>query len=183
MKNNIKKLLREASEKKSPQRDRVYNILNKDIFNHAAIIRDLWGNSDGKNRSLFRKKLERESKSGGEAYDFTDSEINKISSILIDASSQIKKGLHSKSGDETKYDKIYGILEKDIFNYAAISRAIWGTSDDSKRSEFLKKVKRKTIKGVKYQFDDDELMKIANELLNTSADIKKNLGQKNDNLS
>lgn len=62
----------------------VYSRLQNDIINHAAIIRQLWKDSDNASaRSLFRKKLEQEKMTNGEgSYQFTMDELIKISNII-----------------------------------------------------------------------------------------------------
>lgn len=105
-KDKIKKLLRESSEEKkekkgsSAQYKRVHDLLNNNIFNHAEIVEKLWGEKDATNRSLFRKKLNREKTESGKTYEFTEEEIDTIVSTLMDTSSEINKNLGKKSGGE-----------------------------------------------------------------------------------
>lgn len=111
MKDKIVKLLREASEDKkgekgssSAQYKRIHKLLQNNIFNHAEIIEKLWGEKDATNRSLFRKKLNREQTSGGKTHEFTDEEISKIALILMDTSADIDKNLGAKPKGEKDKD-------------------------------------------------------------------------------
>lgn len=107
MKDIIKTKLHEAfiknetndSEKdiSSSKYNKIQTLLKNDIFNHSAIIRKLWGDDDATKRSLFRKKLEREKNDNGTPYEFDDTELTKISDILMSTSSEIRKHV-GKSG-------------------------------------------------------------------------------------
>lgn len=102
-KDKIRQLLREASKEKkekeaspSAQYKRIYNLLQNNIFNHADIVEKLWGDKNATNRSLFRKKLNRERTESGKTHQFTDEELSKIGLILMDTSAKIKKNLGGK---------------------------------------------------------------------------------------
>lgn len=69
---------------------RVQGLLNNDLFNHAAIIERLWGDKDATNRSLFRKKLNKERADDGTVYKFGRDELSDILSILSTAASEVK---------------------------------------------------------------------------------------------
>ena len=75
--------------------ERVAGLLKNDVFNHAGVIRRLWGDSDASNRSLFKKKLERELNDNGNPYEFDDEELSKIVNILMDTSKQVTSTLGS----------------------------------------------------------------------------------------
>jgi len=76
------------------QYERIHSVLKNDIFNHAAIIRQLWGSDDATGRSLFRKKLEREKMQNSDhVYEFSPEELSKISSILMSTASSVNKAL------------------------------------------------------------------------------------------
>jgi hypothetical protein len=98
MKEDIKKLLREASgdgDSSNAQYDRIQRLLDNNIFNHAEIVEKLWGKGekdDASQRSLFRKKLNRETYQGTK-YEFDETELTKIAQILMDTSSIIRKNL------------------------------------------------------------------------------------------
>jgi hypothetical protein len=76
---------------------RVEALLKNDIFNHAGVVKELWGDKGASNRSLFRKKLHRELNDNDVPYEFDDKELSKIVNILMDTSKQITKTL---GGDE-----------------------------------------------------------------------------------
>lgn len=69
--------------------ERVAGLLKNDVFNHAGVIRRLWGDSEASNRSLFKKKLDRELNDNGNPYEFDDEELSKIVNILMDTSKQV----------------------------------------------------------------------------------------------
>jgi hypothetical protein len=121
MKEDIKKLLREAvggenqtakPEAKSGENktrvnalyDRIKMLLNDNMFNHSEVINRLYGagSAEGKdgasNRSLFRKKLNRETYEGT-TYKFDEDELTKIVQILMDSASLIRKNLGKKGND------------------------------------------------------------------------------------
>lgn len=77
----------------SGQYERVRSLLTNDIFNHAGIILQLWGNKDATNRSLFKKKLDRAKNDTGGTYEFSEEEISKIISIMMDTSRKITGAL------------------------------------------------------------------------------------------
>lgn len=110
MKEFIKKKLDEATHKLQEKEDnkpdeggggkyqKIQSLLSNEIFNHSEIIRKLWGEDDATKRSLFRKKLHRETNDQGSTYEFNDKELTKISNILMDTSSDIKKKIGKNSG-------------------------------------------------------------------------------------
>lgn len=77
----------------SGQYERVRSLLSNNIFNHAGVIEQLWGSKDATKRSLFRKKLNIEKNDEGGTYEFSEEEISKIISILMDTSRQINTSL------------------------------------------------------------------------------------------
>lgn len=105
----ISKLLKEKLATKSPlepkksvgdestndsKYQKIKSLLDNDIFNHAAIMRQLgWQGKEDTNRSLFRKKLYQEPNDAGGHYEFDEAELLKISDILMRTSSQIKKSV------------------------------------------------------------------------------------------
>jgi len=107
MKEFIKNKLTEAidlKEKKSEAEDgggsqyqKIQGLLSNEIFNHSEIIRKLWGDDDATKRSLFRKKLHRETNNEGSTYEFKDEELTKIANILMDTSTEIRRKI-GKSG-------------------------------------------------------------------------------------
>jgi hypothetical protein len=79
-------------DKQASKYDKIKSTLSNDIFNHAAIIKRLWGSKDATNRSLFAKKLNKKTDSTtGYKYEFTDDELTKIASILSSASASAGK--------------------------------------------------------------------------------------------
>lgn len=76
---------------------KVQALLSNEIFNHSEIIRKLWGEDNATKRSLFRKKLHRETNDEGSTYEFSDEDLTKISTILMDTSTEIRKKI-GKSG-------------------------------------------------------------------------------------
>lgn len=115
-KNDIRKLLREAAEDKQDGKstenksrinalyDRIKMLLDDNMFNHSEVINRLYGegSADGKdgasNRSLFRKKLNRETYDGT-TYKFDEDELTKIVQILMSSASLIRKNLGKTSKD------------------------------------------------------------------------------------
>lgn len=101
MKDFIKNKLEEARDTKDKKTttpegggseyDKIQALLGNDIFNHSEIIRKLWGDDDATARSLFGKKLRRDTNDTGSVYSFDDSEITKITTILMNTSSEIRK--------------------------------------------------------------------------------------------
>lgn len=113
MKQKIIKLLREANDEEdnqskdenlnSPEYKKVQNLLDNEIFNHAAIVKELWGNKNATNRSKFRKKLHQETNDSGDKYSFNSGELSKIIRILTDTSSEIRKSVGGqKIGNDNK---------------------------------------------------------------------------------
>ena len=82
-KKNIKDILRhtqiikEGEEEIKPtesEYQRVKSLLENDMINHSGIIRELWDTSNATNRSLFRKKLNRDKNDSGGRYGFSKEE-------------------------------------------------------------------------------------------------------------
>lgn len=116
-KDNIQKLLRERTHAKGTSHlntavsaksnddavsdneyDKVTKLLNNDIFNHAAIVRQLkgepWaGNTEATNRSLFRKKLKKMSNDDGGSYAFSEETLSDIQKILMNVSATISHSI------------------------------------------------------------------------------------------
>jgi hypothetical protein len=81
--------------------DKVAKLLGNDIFNHAAIVRQLhgepWGgNEEATNRSLFRKKLNKLGNDDGGSYSFSEETIGDIQKILMNVSSTITHSIGRK---------------------------------------------------------------------------------------
>jgi RNA polymerase-interacting CarD/CdnL/TRCF family regulator len=104
MKDKIKQLLSEVADttekdkekeagSKSSEYKKVQDLLGNDIFNHAAIVKKLWGSKNATNRSKFRKKLHQETTESGETHLFTGEELSKIIQILTDTSVEIRKNV------------------------------------------------------------------------------------------
>jgi hypothetical protein len=72
----------EESKSFSAKYKSIQKLLDNDIFNHSAIIKELWGSKDATNRSLFRRKLNRMKNDFGSEYKFEESELDKILSIV-----------------------------------------------------------------------------------------------------
>jgi hypothetical protein len=62
--------------------ERLRSILDNPIINHAGVIEQLWGSKDATKRSLFRKKLEKETNDEGGTYEFDKEEMAKLFSII-----------------------------------------------------------------------------------------------------
>lgn len=78
----------------------------------------------------------------------------------------------------SKYDKIKGLLDNPIFNHSEIIRKLWKKDDATARSLFKKKLDRASNdSGSTYKFDDEELSKIASILMDTSTQIRKDIGK------
>jgi hypothetical protein len=112
-KKDIKNLLRESGKTphlqhvvstqdtddkaKSNDYDKVVKLLDNDIFNHAAIVRrlkgDTWSGDEATNRSLFRKKLKKMNNDEGGAYSFTPETLSDIQKILMGAASDINHSI------------------------------------------------------------------------------------------
>jgi hypothetical protein len=83
---------------KSNDYDKVVKLLSNDIFNHAAIVRQLtgepWANGDeATNRSLFRKKLKKMNNDQGGEYSFSPETLSDIQKILMGVSSKITNSI------------------------------------------------------------------------------------------
>lgn len=101
----------------------------------------------------------------------------------------IRKLLREASGDNegtdkasAKYDRIQRLLDNNIFNHAEIIDKLWGAGkkdDAAQRSLFRKKLNREEYQGTQYEFNEEELTKIAQILMDTSSVIRKNLGKTN----
>lgn len=76
---------------------KVQDLLADDIFNHSAVIRDLWGEDNATKRSLFAKKLNQKENSEGGKYTFSDEELTKIINTLMTTSRDIRRSI-GKSG-------------------------------------------------------------------------------------
>jgi hypothetical protein len=70
---------------------KIVNLLKNPIFNHSEVIRKLWNEDNATKRSLFAKKLKRETNDEGSTYEFNDEELTKIVGILMDTSTEIRK--------------------------------------------------------------------------------------------
>lgn len=61
----------------------------------------------------------------------------------------------------TKYKKVQGLLDNDLFNNSAVIEKLWGSKDATNRSLFRKKLhKLKNDSGSEYEFSEQELDKI-----------------------
>lgn len=84
----------ESEDDKSKGDDKILQLLNNDIINHAAVVRKMtgeeWvGNSEATNRSKFRKKLKKLNNDDGSPYSFDEDEVGQIEKILMGLSSTI----------------------------------------------------------------------------------------------
>jgi hypothetical protein len=102
MKDFIKKRLnetlnlqeKESSGGGSSKYDNIKAMLDSPFINNAAVIDELWEQGDSEDagkRSLFGKKLNRDTNSEGGTYEFNEEELSKIASILMSLSSKIRK--------------------------------------------------------------------------------------------
>lgn len=73
--------------------DKIAAILNNPIVNTAAICELVLGDKEATNRSLFRKKLNREPNDSGSVYEFDENELLKIQTALMSFSTQIRKSI------------------------------------------------------------------------------------------
>lgn len=73
--------------------DKVADILNNPIVNTAAICELVFGDKEATNRSLFRKKLNREPNDNGSQYSFDEGELLKISNALMNFSNTVRKSI------------------------------------------------------------------------------------------
>jgi hypothetical protein len=100
-----------------------------------------------------------------------------------------RKLLREAAGDEeqssskvkAQYDRIQRLLGDNIFNHSEIIDKLWGKGkkdDASQRSLFRKKLNREEYQGTKYEFNEEELIKIAQIMMDTSSVIRKNLGKR-----
>jgi len=91
------------------------------------------------------------------------------------------KGKETKpEGSSSQYDKIKTLLQNPIFNHSEIIRKLWDEDGDdaSARSKFRKKLNGETNDtGSVYTFDEGELTRIATILMNTSTEIRKQVGK------
>lgn len=106
---------------------------------------------------------------------------SEIRQLLREASGEAEQS-KEETGNKAKaqYDRIQRLLGNDMFNHSAIIDKIWGAGekeDAAKRSLFRKKLNRETYQGTTYEFNEEELSKIAQALLDTSSLIRKNLGK------
>lgn len=76
--------------------ERVQNLLNNPVFNHAAIVEHLYGENNATYRSLFGKKLNQDLNDSGKPYTFEDEELSKIIAFLMDTSKVITKSVGRK---------------------------------------------------------------------------------------
>lgn len=81
--------------------EKVFKLLQNPIYNHAAIIEQLYGDSEASNRSKFRKKLNRLPNDSGSKYEFDDVELSKILNILSTTSNE---ALGTITGKKSKKD-------------------------------------------------------------------------------
>ena len=77
-----------------PDYDNIVTLLQNDIYNHAGVMRRLtnepWAsNTEATNRSLFRKKLNKEKNDDGGEYLFSDETLSGIEAILMNLSATI----------------------------------------------------------------------------------------------
>ncbi len=103
-----------------------------------------------------------------------------IKNKLAEARLEKKKSPPPEEGGGSQYDKIQALLGNEIFNHSEIIRKLWGENKDdaTARSLFKKKLDRATNDtGSVYSFDEGELTKIATILMNTSTEIRKQVGK------
>lgn len=102
-----------------------------------------------------------------------------IKKILRETSEEKKEKKEKTAGTSAQYKRIYSLLQNNIFNHAEIVEKLWGDRGATNRSKFRKKLNReKSESGATYEFDEEELNKIASILMDTSSVIDKNLGKK-----
>jgi len=108
----------------------------------------------------------------------------KIETVMKDRIKQLLKESsegekESQASSSAQYQRIYSLLKDKIFNHAEIIEKLWGDKEATNRSLFGKKLNHDpNASGVKQEFNDEEIRKIAQILLDTSSEIKKNLGGK-----
>lgn len=78
--------------------ERLRNILRNDIINHAGVCLRLWGSKDATKRSLFRKKLHKETNDEGGTYEFDKDEMAKLFSIL----DNLKNDINTATSNQVK---------------------------------------------------------------------------------
>lgn len=81
--------------------DKITSLLDNDIINHAAVVRQLknkpWaGNTEATNRSLFRKKLKKLPNDDGGEYTFSEETVSNLQKILMNLSSTINHSIGRK---------------------------------------------------------------------------------------
>lgn len=92
----------------NPQYDQIQELLGDNIYNHAAIVRRLWGDDNASYRSEFGKRLNKEVHDGSR-HVFTDNEITAIASILQNAASSVNAAFEGPvNKDDRKLVKNYG---------------------------------------------------------------------------
>lgn len=101
-----------------------------------------------------------------------------IKNKLEEARGSKEKEAEAPDGGGSQYDKIQALLGNEIFNHSEIIRKLWKKDDAGARSLFKKKLDRATNDtGSVYSFDEGELTKIATILMNTSTEIRKQIGK------
>jgi len=91
-----------------------------------------------------------------------------------------KPKVDKPDGDDggSQYNKIQALLGNEIFNHSEIIRKLWKKDDATARSLFKKKLDRATNDtGSVYSFDEGELSRIVTILMNTSSEIRKQVGK------
>lgn len=94
------------------------------------------------------------------------------------ASAPAPQAATDADGVGSNYDKIAALLNNPIVNTAAICELVLGDKEATNRSLFRKKLNREANdSGSTYSFDEDELLKIQNALMNFSTTIRKSIGR------
>jgi len=101
-----------------------------------------------------------------------------IKNKLAEARDSKPKETEAPDSGGSQYDKIQALLGNEIFNHSEIIRKLWKKDDATARSLFKKKLDRATNDtGSVYSFDEGELTRIATILMNTSTEIRKQIGK------
>jgi hypothetical protein len=106
--------------------------------------------------------------------------VEQVELTEVGEESNGEEGEEDKSGETSgKYERIRNLLSNNIFNHAGVMEKLWGDSGATNRSLFRKKLNRlKSDQGGTYEFDEDEISKIVNILMDTQKEIRSAVGKK-----
>ena len=98
---NVATTKQTSGEAEENDYDKLSSLLDNDIINHAAVVRQLknepWaGNTEATNRSLFRKKLGKLPNDDGGTYSFSEETVSNLQKILMNLSSTINHSIGRK---------------------------------------------------------------------------------------